>query len=216
MKKSLFILALVSTASAFATEDINFDIANYTTEPLYFEVGTEANPPKGWDLKLLNASKKQGIGTLGRLFNFVRYSITKAPSTEDKGTFYQGHVNNQSKVLILLSRTPNIKEGSSVTMLTINPQKHIIIRVKEDPTGIALFANDKRTYIAGPQTGPLQGKLGYNDRILPLEKNVQTSDIQINTNYVIKDKDLSPKEKDLLRHKEFKGVTGEQITVEPF
>ncbi len=215
MKLLYLVIMGASFTASFAQSPVNFDIWNKTNEPLYFEVGNPQNPPKGWDLKLLNATGKEEANIITRFFNFLRYGLTRQFNVKEQGTFHQDQIDSTQPVLILLSRTRDLKNGSQVALLTINPHKDVIIRIKEDPNGIALFKNDRHKYVIDPQKGPLEGSLGYSERLLPLANNVTSSDISINTNYVIQEKDFSPKEKELLRHKEFK-LMGEQQTDNPF
>ncbi|MGE0009262.1 MAG: hypothetical protein AB7F19_01865 [Candidatus Babeliales bacterium] len=180
MKKLLLTGLLLGVAGANA----NLDIMNKTDQPLYFELGTEANPPTGKNLKDLKAASKEDASLVGRLKSAGKYFGSKTIGLEQEGSFYETNVDTNNKVLILLSTTKNLIPGHPVTLVTVNPEgRNVFLRIKRDPSGIALFAGSPNKYLVGPQTGPVGGWTGYTERGKPLANIIRQDDITVNPNY---------------------------------
>lgn len=185
MKKLLLTGLLLTAAFSFAADKLNVDIWNKTEQPLYFELGTPEVPPTGKKLVELQVSKAKNATVQDRIISGLKFGTSSALNYDVKGDFAQTKINGNQKTLILLSRTKDIKPGSKVTLVTVNPGKDIIVRLLADSKGSNIFAGDLGKYIFGPQTGPLGGLFGTSERGLALGNNVKQSDLSINPNYVI-------------------------------
>lgn len=201
--KKLLLLAVSLFTVAGAQAAVNFDIWNKTPETVYFEVGTEANPPTGKNMKELRGSSEAATSVKGRLFAFGKHLLGKATSTTETDTYYQGTIDNKGKVLILLSHSKTVTPGQKAVLVTINANgKDVIVRLKQDNSGIVMFEGDSNKYLFGDQTGLGKGmkvpeaiskKLGgkvpagrISERGLSLENNITQADISIDTNYSVK------------------------------
>ncbi len=179
-----------------------FEFWNKTAQPLYFEVGTEANPPMGRDLQMLNASGQESSNIINRLAKGLETAASKAFNLKVVGDYAQiNDLDTNGKTLILLSREKNLKPGSKAVLITARAGKDVILRIKDDNNGLVLFSGDNKKYLVGPQTGPggiLSRLHGYSEHALSLRNNVAQNELTINPNYIITEKPLSEKEKELI------------------
>ena len=203
MKKLLFIALLLGVTGAQAANP-NFDIWNKTTTPpLYYAVGTDKNMPSPVGMTELKGSGEEAGTVKGRLQAAATFFGKKVTGkTDDSDTYSQKTIDTSGKVLILLSRKKNLAVGDKATLVTINANgKDVIVRIKPDNAGKALFAGDSAKYLFGPQTGVGKGfkipeaiskKLGgkvpagrISERGLSLENNITDADITVNPDYTI-------------------------------